>query len=107
MADQKNCDFCKEIITSKIYYLSITEADLPKLQNKLLEFVTMEKALSIIQKKNNDYQKNTKHYEICKNCKKVIDYLEIMRIENLKILKNEVNGILNLPYKKDDNDKKD
>ena len=99
MADQKLCDFCKEIITSKIYYLSITESEIPKSQNKLLEFVTMEKALSIIQKSNSGLQKNTKHYEICQNCKKVIDYLEIMRVENLKLLRNEVNGILELPFK--------
>jgi len=108
MADQKLCDFCKEIIVKKIYYLSITEAEIPKLTNKLLEFVTLEKALNMFQKKNDIYEKSTKHYEICENCKKVIDYLEIMRVDNLKILRDEVNGILKLEYKpkKDTNDKK-
>jgi superfamily II helicase len=98
MSNQKICDLCGEIIVDRIFYISITEAKLLKNQNKMIEFITLEKTLEIMQEKHNE---TTSYFEICDECKRVFEYLVTMRIDNLRLLKNEVNGILRLPFKKE------
>lgn len=102
MGNQKVCDLCSEIIKGKIYYLAVTETEVPDNKNKLIEFITLEQAFSMMAKKQEELHKNTKYYEICEGCKKVLDYLLVMRKDHLQVLKQEAEGILKLPpYEKE------
>ena len=103
--NQKVCDFCGEVITGKIYYLSVTEANLPKPEDRLAQFVSLEEAFRLINQKQQELRKNTQYFEVCHSCKKVLDYLLTMRKDQLRELKNEVEGIFKLPYLKEGDQK--
>jgi hypothetical protein len=87
-----------QVIGSRIFYLAVTEADLPKEEDKLAQFVTLEQAFHMLNQRNRELRENTKYFEVCKGCKTVLDYLLTMRKDQLKNMKDEVEGIFKLPY---------
>lgn len=96
--NQKICDFCMQVIGDKVFYLAITEARLTKEEDKLAQFVTLEEAFRMLNQKHQELRENTKYFEVCEGCKKVLDYLLTMRSDQLKAMKNEVEGTFKLPY---------
>jgi len=98
--NQKICDLCGEVIEGTIFYLSVTEAVLPKREDLLAQFVTLEEAFRLINQKQQELRKNTQYFEICKGCKKGWDYMLTMRRDQIQDLKNEVEGVFKLPYLK-------
>lgn len=105
MANQKLCDFCDEIIHKKLYYISVSKGTLTNKKNNLLSFMSIEDAFSFIQYKSEEIESNMKCFEICDSCKKVLDYLLLLRKEELEILKQQVNGTLNFEREVGRNDK--
>lgn len=96
--NQKVCDFCGAIIKSKIIYMAVTDAYLPKQEDKLVQFVTLEEAFKVINQEHQEYRQHTKYFETCEECKRVLDYLLTMRRDQLLELKNEVEGVFKLPH---------
>ena len=96
--NQKICDFCMQVIGNRIFYLTITEADQPREEDRLAQFVTLEQAFNLLNQRNRELREHTKYFEVCEGCKKVLDYLLTMRKEQLRDMRGEVEGIFKLPY---------
>lgn len=96
--NQKVCDFCSEIIRNKVFYLAVTEAVLPREEDKLTQFISAEEAFRFMNQNQQELRKGTQYFEVCEGCKKVIHYLMNIRQDQLKQMKNEAEGILRLPY---------
>jgi endonuclease/exonuclease/phosphatase (EEP) superfamily protein YafD len=80
--------------------MAVTDACMPKQDDKLVQFVTLEEAFKMMNQEQQEYRQHTKYFEICEECKKVLDYLLTMRRDQLTELKNEVEGVFKLPHLK-------
>lgn len=97
MSTQKCCDLCGEIVIHKLYFITLTQELSPKKLVKLAQFSIKPEVYKALTCERNKYKEETQVFELCDGCKKVLDYLFVMRVANLNQLKNEIQGIINLP----------
>jgi len=105
--DIKLCDFCKEIVHRKFYFVSIAIYDIKQLLEEEKRTRTMNEFFEEIIK----YNKEVKYYEVCEECFRLFEHFLKMRRQELQDIKEKVNRLLNIekPKKigKKDNEKEE
>jgi len=85
----KLCDFCKEIIHGKYYFLAIGEYDIRKIQEQ-----RRIASIDDFFRELNRYDSEVNKHEICEECFKLYKHFLNMRIDELNKIKKQVNDLL-------------
>ena len=87
------CDICESIIEDKIYVMAITESFLQKTKTQYEDTKSFEDSMKVYNRLMSQHQKNTKVFDLCPGCQKVLGYLLGLRKGEVKKLKEKAKKI--------------